>query len=177
MASADYVFIRRRHPIKGAGLPHSDTPGSRPVDGSPRIVAVFRVLLRLLMPRHPSCARIRLAEPAARKAAGPCPEKSFSPGGDAPKRERPRRTSYMSCNSLYFPSPSFQRTSVALLGGERMCSISFLPLACLGGIFKNLLPRRSVAVHRLGRDEQRRRGKTRCQRNEFLWDAPFTILS
>ena len=61
MASADYVFIRRWRPVAAAGLPHSDTPGSKPVDGSPRIVAVFRVLLRLPMPRHPSCARIRLA--------------------------------------------------------------------------------------------------------------------
>ena len=48
-----------------------------------------------------------------------------------------------------------------------MCSISFLPLACLGGIFKNLLPRQRATVHRLGRDEQRRRGKTRCHRNDF----------
>ena len=54
-------FIPRRRPAKAVGFPHSDTPGSKPVDGSPRIVAVFRVLLRLLMPRHPSCARIRLA--------------------------------------------------------------------------------------------------------------------
>ena len=42
-------------------MPHSETPGSKPVDGSPGLVAVFRVLHRLLMPRHPSCARIRLA--------------------------------------------------------------------------------------------------------------------
>ena len=55
------LFIPRRRPAKAVGFPHSDTPGSKPVDGSPRIVAVFRVLHRLLMPRHPSCARIRLA--------------------------------------------------------------------------------------------------------------------
>ena len=61
MALRDYVFIPQCHPIKDDGLPHSDTPGSKPVDGSPRIIAVFRVLHSLLMPRHPSCARIRLA--------------------------------------------------------------------------------------------------------------------
>ena len=55
------LFIPRRRPAKAVGFPHSDTPGSKPVDGSPRIVAVFRVLHRLAMPRHPSCARIRLA--------------------------------------------------------------------------------------------------------------------
>ena len=91
-------------------MPNSDTSGSMPVDGSPELVAVFRVLRSLLMPRHPSCARIRLAEFAAslpsraprgmrsarsaahagpcgsalREArtalANPCLEKSFSPG-------------------------------------------------------------------------------------------------
>ena len=47
--------------MKVAGLPHSEIPGSKPVDGSPELIAVFRVLHSLLMPRHPSCARIRLA--------------------------------------------------------------------------------------------------------------------
>ena len=47
--------------MKVAGLPHSEIAGSKPVDSSPTLIAVFRVLHSLLMPRHPSCARIRLA--------------------------------------------------------------------------------------------------------------------
>ena len=47
--------------MKAAGLPHSEISGSKPVDGSPKLIAVFRVLHSLPMPRHPSCARIRLA--------------------------------------------------------------------------------------------------------------------
>ncbi len=43
------------------GFPHSETPGSKPMCGSPGLIAAYRVLLRLVMPRHPSCARIRLA--------------------------------------------------------------------------------------------------------------------
>ena len=35
---------------------HSDIPGSMLVCSSPRLFAACRVLLRLLMPRHPSCA-------------------------------------------------------------------------------------------------------------------------
>ena len=62
-------FTRRCRPAEGDGLSHSDTPGSRPVDGSPRFVAVFRVLLRLPMPRQPSCARIRLARNFFRQLA------------------------------------------------------------------------------------------------------------
>ena len=38
-----------------AGLPHSETPGSQPVCGSPRLFAAYRVLLRLSAPRHPPC--------------------------------------------------------------------------------------------------------------------------
>ena len=66
--------------MKAAGFPHSDISGSRPVDGSPELIAVFRVLLRLPMPRHPSCARIRLARNfflASR--SGPPPSRKASP--------------------------------------------------------------------------------------------------
>ena len=37
----------------GDGFPHSDIPGSQPAHGSPRLIAVFRVLHRHLAPRHP----------------------------------------------------------------------------------------------------------------------------
>lgn len=52
---------RRRRPIAGGGFPHSEIRGSGPDDGSPRLIAVFRVLLRLMPPRHPPRARMRLA--------------------------------------------------------------------------------------------------------------------
>src|SRR6266850_4710614 len=38
------------------GFPHSDIPGSKPVCGSPRLIAAYHVLHRLLVPRHPPCA-------------------------------------------------------------------------------------------------------------------------
>ena len=49
-----------------AGLPHSETHGSRAACASPWNIAACRVLLRHPLPRHPSCAR---------KA---CPQKSLS---------------------------------------------------------------------------------------------------
>ena len=55
------LFIPRRHPIKGAGFPHSEISGSKPFGGSPKLIAALCVLHRLMMPRHPSYARIRLA--------------------------------------------------------------------------------------------------------------------
>ena len=39
-----------------AGFPHSDIPGSQPAHGSPKLIAVFHVLLRHLAPRHPPYA-------------------------------------------------------------------------------------------------------------------------
>ena len=35
---------------------HSDISGSKPACGSPKLFAAYHVLLRLLVPRHPSCA-------------------------------------------------------------------------------------------------------------------------
>ena len=38
------------------GLPHSEIPGSKPVSGSPRLIAAYHVLHRLSLPRHPPYA-------------------------------------------------------------------------------------------------------------------------
>ena len=38
------------------GLPHSEISGSSPACGSPKLFAAYRVLLRLLAPRHPPYA-------------------------------------------------------------------------------------------------------------------------
>ena len=42
--------------LRPAGLPHSDTAGSRAACASPAIFAACRVLHRLPEPRHPPCA-------------------------------------------------------------------------------------------------------------------------
>ena len=48
------------HALLTCGLLHSDTLGSILACRSPRLFAAYRVLLRLLMPRHPPCALISL---------------------------------------------------------------------------------------------------------------------
>ena len=55
-----YVFTIWCERITTSGFPHSDTPGSMLTYSSPRRFAVCRVLLRLLVPRHPPCALIHL---------------------------------------------------------------------------------------------------------------------
>ncbi len=42
--------------VRSAGFPHSEISGSKPVCGSPKLIAANHVLLRLLAPRHPPYA-------------------------------------------------------------------------------------------------------------------------
>jgi hypothetical protein len=51
LAPTDYEFIRR-HPGNRDGFPHSEIHGSKPVCGSPWLIAAYHVLHRLLAPRH-----------------------------------------------------------------------------------------------------------------------------
>ena len=44
------------------GFPHSDISGSKRVCRSPKLIAAYHVLHRLLMPRHPSCALLCLTK-------------------------------------------------------------------------------------------------------------------
>jgi len=53
------------------GLPHSEIHGSKPVPGSPWLIAGYHVLHRLLLPRHPPNALIALD--STRKEQGRAP--------------------------------------------------------------------------------------------------------
>ena len=61
--AAPYGFRCGCPGITRGGLPHSETPGSMPVDGSPGLFAVPRVLHRPSAPRHPPRAPSRSAPP------------------------------------------------------------------------------------------------------------------
>ena len=52
LPSRPYVFRPGYGGITRRGLPHSDTPGSKLVCSSPRLIAAYCVLHRLLAPRH-----------------------------------------------------------------------------------------------------------------------------
>ena len=43
-----------------AGFPHSEICGSSDICSFPQLIAAYHVFLRLLVPRHPPCALIRL---------------------------------------------------------------------------------------------------------------------
>ena len=54
--SCTYVFSTGYLDMTLGGLPHSDIRGSILICSSPRLFAAYRVLLRLLVPRHPPYA-------------------------------------------------------------------------------------------------------------------------
>ena len=52
LSSTAYVFSGGFSRISQRGFPHSEIPGSKPICGSPGLIAAYRVLHRLLAPRH-----------------------------------------------------------------------------------------------------------------------------
>ena len=52
-----------------AGLPHSEIPGSKVICTSPRLIAAYHVLHRLLVPRHSPCALCSLTKRSLSRAA------------------------------------------------------------------------------------------------------------
>ena len=55
-----YLIQRRLTVYCTAGFPHSVISGSKPICGSPKLIAACHDLHRLLMPRHSPCALISL---------------------------------------------------------------------------------------------------------------------
>ena len=57
------VYLWIQYTVTGvcpAGFPHSDIHGSKDICSSPWLFAAYHVFLRLLVPRHPPCALVRL---------------------------------------------------------------------------------------------------------------------
>ena len=53
-----------QYKIPCGGFPHSDISGSKLICSSPKLIAAYHVLHRLLMPRHSPCALISLTNKA-----------------------------------------------------------------------------------------------------------------
>ncbi len=69
-----------------AGFPHSDIPGSKTVCVSPRLIAAYHVLHRLLVPRHPPCALSSLTGIRSKGASSLCPASQHSIVKDRARR-------------------------------------------------------------------------------------------
>ena len=55
-----YGFTTVSYDMTRKGFPHSDISGSKHICCSPKLIAAYRVLHRLPMPRHSPCALFRL---------------------------------------------------------------------------------------------------------------------
>ena len=55
-----YLIQRRLTEYCSAGFPHSEISGSTVICTSPKLIAAYHVLFRLLMPRHSPCALFSL---------------------------------------------------------------------------------------------------------------------
>ena len=97
------LFRGRRD--RPAGLPHSETHGSRAACASPWNIAACRVLLRHPLPRHPSCARKACPQKSSSAAAPPdfldAPAGSRAPSG----RGLPLLHSMLPSKSFYLSLP------------------------------------------------------------------------
>ena len=63
--------------MTGAGFPHSEISGSKRACRSPKLIAACRVLRRLSVPRHPSCALKHLTTKVAVVVHSPLPGRAF----------------------------------------------------------------------------------------------------
>ena len=55
------------HEVFSCGFPHSEICGSMDICSSPQLIAAYHVFHRLLVPRHPPCALLRLTSSAKMK--------------------------------------------------------------------------------------------------------------
>src|SRR5690606_608121 len=69
MPLAPYGFRYKYCPITDSGFPHSEISGSKLTYSSPKHIGVSPVLHRLLVPRHPPCALVRLTKCSVNKRA------------------------------------------------------------------------------------------------------------
>ena len=110
-----YVFRKERCDIIRIRLPHSEISGSTRICRSPKLIAAYHVLHRLLAPRHSLCALYNLISPALLKPAKPI----LNVRRNSPRYHFPRvlmsqsvpRDGYLILYLfLYYPICSCQRT-------------------------------------------------------------------
>ena len=112
-----------------AGFPHSDIPGSKPVCGSPRLIAAYHVLRRLLVPRHPPCALSSLTGIFTKVLPLCLPSVSYSIVKELARRASAASGSRKACRrrSLSAPPPSAEPSLVS--GGDSGARTRSLRLA------------------------------------------------
>ena len=103
------------------GFPHSEIPGSKPVCGSPRLIAAYHVLHRLLLPRHPPCALSSLTIKFTQHTAASPRTFGLSASSSQRNHSAPRKF-----NGPYFPLIARSRLRVTYPSGLLQALIKFV---------------------------------------------------
>ena len=120
-----------------AGFPHSEIPGSKPMCGSPRLIAACHVLLRLSMPRHSPCALISLtsSKQSPFRSEHPCGYSSLhslaSPLPREPACAGLRSDRFWFSSRIMQASDSVHCSFVLPFYFEKVHKFTLLPLCCL----------------------------------------------
>ena len=124
-----YLIQRRLLEYCSSGFPHSVISGSKPICGSPKLIAACHVLHRLLMPRHSPCALISLTSWLRFSRIWPSPNQF----GSLNKNHAGFRDFWLHC---FYP---FTRTASAVLIKVSTISASTLLLALPSGIIIHIV--------------------------------------
>jgi hypothetical protein len=143
------------------GFPHSEILGSKPVCDSPRLIAAYRVLHRLLAPRHPPYALSSLTIKLTQHAPTSEPPRTRNQGlasPDFPVRERASVGLEASSAPRSTSAPSFRQvrlsTNATLEQNLRFCvtrtssSRGAMPtsFSCQRSSFRSQDPERNVSA-------------------------------
>ena len=119
------------------GFPHSETRGSSLVDSSPRLIAVFRVLLRLLAPRYPPYALCSLTYIGSQRLRGDASPQSpwtilkilGSPSASSPLGPSTRQPSYCLRFLLSYAVVNVLPESIGLRSKPSFEDLGLIPIA------------------------------------------------
>ncbi len=114
-----WIAPKSNHNQLSGGFPHSEIHGSKPIPGSPWLIAGYHVLHRLLLPRHPPNALLAL-DPTQRQTDTGCRQpKKTSPSVPAPRTAlqlaRPWAESHTSLASAAIPTGTARKCAVSVL--------------------------------------------------------------
>ena len=130
------------HTIPFGGFPHSEISGSKLICSSPKLIAAYHVLHRLLMPRHSPCALISLTFVGISIRFAPFPSLAFAPAENfAPLRcssSRIKTRLRWAFDSFWIPAPRFPADTVPNLVNSYRQSIWFSMTVELCRLIKKL---------------------------------------
>ena len=113
-----YVFSRGSRNLPCEGLPHSEIPGSKPVCGSPRLIAACHVLHRFSAPRHPPSTLSSLTIKYLKRESFCLPDSLVKDRDHRGSKSPPNRIS-LSESCLIRACPRLDSSSPMLGGAER----------------------------------------------------------